>query len=681
MTKEGTTTDTGCPVGGERLNSLDGVSFIDPAVQEKPFAYYRALRYGDPVHFEENIGMYLVSRHEDLMTVLRDPVVFSQELGYYKQMAHGHLDEMKEILESRGGGFFPDVANIDPPRHTRVRRLLSQAFSRKRMKSLEPQFEELVDALIDGFIERGEIDGLHELAMPMAIAFSMQQLHIDDLDMSTIKRWGSAYLSQFSLTNTRDDMINASHELAEMQNYLIALVRRRMTEPEDDMLSDIITARTPEEEPLSFEELVATARALLINTHDSMSTAFTNILFQVATDPAIATQFYEAAEDDSQDGTFHRGTHASRAAGACVVASDHRAGHSRRLSAARRRTSAHPLRVRQRRRVSVRMPPQVRRGSYQHPEEYDVRGRCPSVPWHRARAYAASRRSEASCETAQRSRSGDTDRGCPLYTQRCIVGDGAASINFRTAPQGRVTPMTCEPTNVPDPQGLDIPALRNKYREERDRRLRPDGQDQYTPAARGTDALDYSDPHMPRLSRRALSDDVNVAILGGGWAGVLAGYHMRMAGIDDCRIIEQAGDFGGVWYWNRYPGLSCDNDSYCYLPLLEEMKFFPSKKFAEGLEIREYCQSVATKLNLYEGALFHTCVTELSWDESIKRWRIATDRGDDFRARFVVMAMGPINTPKVPRVAGLDEFQGKMFHTARWDYEYTGGSQAGASAQ
>jgi cytochrome P450 len=138
----------------------------------------------------------------------------------------------------------------------------------------------------------------------MAIAFSMQQLQVDDLDMSTIKRWGSAYLSQFSLTNTREDMIRAAHELAEMQNYLIALVRRRMDEPEDDMLSDIITARTPDEEPLSFEELVATARALLINTHDSMSTAFSNILFQVATNPDIATQFYDAAEDDSLMGRF-----------------------------------------------------------------------------------------------------------------------------------------------------------------------------------------------------------------------------------------------------------------------------------------------------------------------------------------------------------------------------------------
>jgi cytochrome P450 len=304
VTTQGTDSTAGCPAGQERLESLAGVSFIDPAVQVKPFAYYRALRDGDPVHYETDLGMYLVSRHEDLMAVLRDPIVFSQELGYYRQMAHGHLDEMKEILAREGGGFFPDVANIDPPRHTRVRRLLSQAFGRRRMKALEPQFERLVDELIDNFIESGEADGLHDLALPMAIAFSMQQLQVDDLDMGTIKRWGSAYLSQFSLTNTREDMIRAAQELCEMQNYLIALVEKRMETPEDDMLSDIIRADTPDEVPLTFEELVATARMLLINTHDSMSTAFTNILFKVATDTAIAQQFYAAADDDSQIGRF-----------------------------------------------------------------------------------------------------------------------------------------------------------------------------------------------------------------------------------------------------------------------------------------------------------------------------------------------------------------------------------------
>ena len=235
--------------------------------------------------------------------------------------------------------------------------------------------------------------------------------------------------------------------------------------------------------------------------------------------------------------------------------------------------------------------------------------------------------------------------------------------------------MTCDPTTVPAPDEVDIPTLRNKYRDERDRRLRPDGQEQYAAAFQETEAVDFSDPHMARSSRRAVSDVVDVVVLGGGWAGVLAGYHLRKAGVANFRIIEQAGDFGGVWYWNRYPGLSCDNDSYCYLPLLEEMQFFPSKKFADGLEIREYCQSVARKFELYRGALFHTCVNALRWDESIKRWRVTTDRGDDLRAQFVIMAMGPINTPKVPRVAGLEDFQGKMFHTARWDYEYTGGNQ------
>ncbi|UXA19791.1 NAD(P)/FAD-dependent oxidoreductase [Mycobacterium sp. SMC-4] len=235
--------------------------------------------------------------------------------------------------------------------------------------------------------------------------------------------------------------------------------------------------------------------------------------------------------------------------------------------------------------------------------------------------------------------------------------------------------MTCEPSHVPDPDDVDITALREKYRWERDVRLRPDGQEQYAPAAEAAGPVDYGDPHMPRMSRDPVSDEFDVAVLGGGWAGILAAYHLRAAGVDDVRIIEQAGDFGGVWYWNRYPGLSCDNDSYCYLPLLEETKFFPSRKFADGLEIRRYCQDVATKFDLYRGALFHTCVSGLDWDENGKRWHIETDRGDDLRARFVVMALGPINTPKVPRVAGLDDFGGKVFHTARWDYGYTGGSQ------
>jgi cation diffusion facilitator CzcD-associated flavoprotein CzcO len=165
-----------------------------------------------------------------------------------------------------------------------------------------------------------------------------------------------------------------------------------------------------------------------------------------------------------------------------------------------------------------------------------------------------------------------------------------------------------------------------------------------------------------------------VAILGAGFSGILAGVHLRNAGVSNFRHIEHAGDFGGVWYWNRYPGIQCDNDSYCYMPLLEETGYIPTKKFADGCEIQAHCQRIANKYGLYRDALFHTLITALRWDDSIRRWRISTNRDDDIRARFVIMCGGPLNRPKLPGISGMKDFKGKLFHTARWVYDYTGGS-------
>lgn len=235
--------------------------------------------------------------------------------------------------------------------------------------------------------------------------------------------------------------------------------------------------------------------------------------------------------------------------------------------------------------------------------------------------------------------------------------------------------MTCKPTAVPPVSDIDIPALREKYRQERDKRIRPEGQQQYQAASGELPTVSSEDPHMPVQAREALSKDVNVLVLGGGWSGILAGVHLRKAGVEDVCIVDSAGDFGGVWYWNRYPGVQCDNDAYCYLPLLEEMGFMPSKKFSDGAEIYQYIRSIGQRFELYDGALFHTLIDGMHWDEEIQRWRVSTDRGDDLRARFVIMANGLLNMPKFPAVPGIGDFKGKMFHTSRWDYDYTGGSQ------
>lgn len=232
--------------------------------------------------------------------------------------------------------------------------------------------------------------------------------------------------------------------------------------------------------------------------------------------------------------------------------------------------------------------------------------------------------------------------------------------------------MKCQPTQTP--VNVDIPALREKYRVERDKRLRRDGQKQYLRPAGGAVGDYTADPHTPVTPRAPLSEDIDVIVLGGGWGGIMAAYHLTQAGVTNFRNVDTAGDFGGVWYWNRYPGIQCDNESYCYLPLLEETGFMPSKKFADGWEIYKYCRLIAEKFGFANKALFHTLINTLRWDESIKRWRVGTNRGDDIRARFVILACGVLNMPKLPNLPGIDKFKGEMFHTARWDYEYTGGS-------
>jgi cation diffusion facilitator CzcD-associated flavoprotein CzcO len=234
--------------------------------------------------------------------------------------------------------------------------------------------------------------------------------------------------------------------------------------------------------------------------------------------------------------------------------------------------------------------------------------------------------------------------------------------------------MSCPPTTVPPIEQIDVPALRAKYAAEKDRRLRKEGQAQYV-GLTGEIVDDYAvDPYRPVTPRAGLDETLDVLVLGAGWGGILAGYHLAKLGVTDVRHVDTAGDFGGVWYWNQYPGVQCDNDAYCYLPLLEEMGFLPSKKFADGDEIQAYARSIAERFGFAEQALFHTQVTSVRWDEAAQRWEVQTNRGDTLRPRFMITAPGVLNMPKLPAIPGIEQFKGKIFHTSRWDYAYTGGS-------
>ncbi len=232
--------------------------------------------------------------------------------------------------------------------------------------------------------------------------------------------------------------------------------------------------------------------------------------------------------------------------------------------------------------------------------------------------------------------------------------------------------MTTEP--------LTAEELLARYEAERNKRLRPDGNDQYIEAA-GVFADYLEDPHIEAPNREPIIDPVGggvtFAFIGGGFAGLVVGARLAEAG-HQVRIIEKGGDFGGTWYWNRYPGAQCDTAALIYLPLLEETGHMPTEKYTHGPEIYEHCQRIGRHFGLYDNAVFSTEVTDLTWDDDAKQWIIETNRGDRLRAKYLGAGTGPLHRPKLPGLDGIKDFKGHSFHTSRWDYAYTGGDPTGA---
>ena len=223
----------------------------------------------------------------------------------------------------------------------------------------------------------------------------------------------------------------------------------------------------------------------------------------------------------------------------------------------------------------------------------------------------------------------------------------------------------------------DRRAIRERYAAERDKRLRPDGNEQYVePSGRFANLLD--DTYVQPQPRESLDTEVHVLVVGAGFAGLVTGARLKQAGIEDVRLIDKAGDVGGVWYWNRYPGAMCDTAAMIYLPLMEEVGTVPSAKYVPAPEIHAHAKRIATVFGLYDKALLSTGIVSIDWDEASSRYVVRTDRGDTLRARYVCMGTGPLHRPKLPGIPGLQSFRGHAFHTSRWDWAYTGGDPTGA---
>lgn len=281
---------------------LGDASLLDPDILDDRFPFYGRLRREEPVRYDPKLGMYLVSRYEDLEAVLRDPVTFSMERGFREQYAKGFQEEWKEILARDGGGYWVDHIMSDPPTHTRVRKLLENAFTARRVKELEPRIRAIIGEVIESVAARGEVEAVREIGVPITAHVICEQMGFDrsEIDPERIERWAVAINAQMGRMQSHEEMLGHAAAICDMQNAIIRHIRDRQAKRREDMISDFVYARIDDEAKpeLEFGEVVSSVKAMIAAANDATAGMIVCILYVLATEPDLAAMFRAAANDD-----------------------------------------------------------------------------------------------------------------------------------------------------------------------------------------------------------------------------------------------------------------------------------------------------------------------------------------------------------------------------------------------
>jgi cytochrome P450 len=291
------------PLSPEEQALLEKGTLTDRAIQARPRPYYKAMRHGDPIHFDAGLNSWLVTRHEDIWAVQSDPITFSVNKGYHEIQARGMHDEFRNYLREHGGGYFPDAIMSDPPYHTRIRKLMESAFTAHRVKELEPRITQVVHDLIASVADKGQCDAVKDIAVPLTIRIIVEQLGLDEGIESKISRWSVAVTAQIGAMQSREQMLENAAQIADLQNYIIGKMKERESDPREDMISDLVHAKVTNEdgtvEKLTFEEAVSLVRATLIAGNDTTATAIGNLFYVLTTKPGMA-ELLESIVDDER---------------------------------------------------------------------------------------------------------------------------------------------------------------------------------------------------------------------------------------------------------------------------------------------------------------------------------------------------------------------------------------------
>ena len=266
-------------------------SLMDPATQQCPFPMYKEMRKHAPVHYIEDMDIYMVTSYDLLMEVMRNPQIYSNLTPKGQRRGSVTCDEAERIVSEEGyGRYAPSIVNNDPPSHTFYRSLVERAFRAGRIRQMEEYIDETVTSLIDKIADKGECEAVETLAMPVPMYVIADQLGVPRSDFKQFKEWSDAWVISLGMPAPDEKLIEAAKLVVEMQHYMIARMNERREAPEDDMMSDLVVSTYEDGKPIEDKILLSMIEQLLVAGNETTTNGIANGILELADDQELQSR-------------------------------------------------------------------------------------------------------------------------------------------------------------------------------------------------------------------------------------------------------------------------------------------------------------------------------------------------------------------------------------------------------
>jgi cytochrome P450 len=265
---------------------------FDPSTQQCPFPHYAQMREEAPVHPVPGLGVHLVTKHDLVMQVLRDPQTYSSMFGGAGMpLSSADREKFAEVMAA-GYPRVPTMLTADQPDHTRYRRLVARAFHPKVIAEMEPIIRQITVELIESWIDKGRIEFVKEFGVPLPVRVIAKALNVPDDRLADFKRWSDDSIAGIGTNITLEQRLQAEYGVNEFQHYFAEQIELRRTNPQDDILTNLLNASIDDDDPevtdkrqLDMPEMLSIIQQLLVAGNETTTKSLTEMVRLLAENP------------------------------------------------------------------------------------------------------------------------------------------------------------------------------------------------------------------------------------------------------------------------------------------------------------------------------------------------------------------------------------------------------------